>query len=118
MPLTLWVQQPGDAQLVLGRGEGVLQVDASLLMADVVHVHQVGADVVDHRVERNAVLPALAKVFDVQPVFSEETRACWAELFRHETVKTPEDIPLIKVLLKSSNFLCCLCFTTLDSAEV
>lgn len=72
MTLTLRVQQSGDAQVVLGSGEGVLQVNASLLTSDVVHVHQVGADVVDHSVECNAILPALAKVFDLQPIFSEK----------------------------------------------
>lgn len=72
MTLTLRVQQSGDAQVVLGSGKGVLQVNASLLTSDVVHVHQVGADVVDHSVECNAILPALAKVFDLQPIFSEK----------------------------------------------
>lgn len=39
MALTLRVQKPGDAQLVLSSGEGMLQVDASLLTSDLVHVH-------------------------------------------------------------------------------
>ena len=56
--LTCGLQQAGDAQLVLGQAEGLLQVVPVAPPADQLHVHQVGPDGVHHGVEGHAAAPA------------------------------------------------------------
>ena len=58
--------------MVLSSGESMLQVDASLLATNTVHVHQVWTYVVDHGIKSDTIFPALAKIFDFQPIFSEK----------------------------------------------
>ena len=50
----------------------MFQVDPGLLPPDLIHIHKVRPDVVDHRVEGNSILPALAKVFDLKAIFPVE----------------------------------------------
>jgi len=73
---TFGLQQAGDAQLVLRQAEGLLQVVPVAPAAHQLHVHQVGPDGVDHRVEGHAAAPARPKVLHLDalaPGGAEET---------------------------------------------
>ena len=60
--VTFWIQQAWDAQLVLGQWEGVLQILFVAPPPHHLHVHQVWADGMDHRVERHPAPPTSTKV--------------------------------------------------------
>ena len=50
----------------------MFEVDPGLLPPDLIHIHKVGPDVVDHCIEGNSILPALAKVFDLKAILPVE----------------------------------------------
>lgn len=61
--LTFWIQKTGDTQVFFGGWKGVFQISFVGPIAEGIHVHKTGIDVVHQSIESVTIAPGRAEIF-------------------------------------------------------